>query len=76
MKPELYFIFVSLLIFFLIQTRLKESNFWLHIYSITRRNSSVRSGLDPSILRHSGIWGATDDAVLNKVHRKIKKIPL
>ncbi len=29
-------------------------------------------GFDPSILRHSGIWGATDEAVLNKV---LKKIP-
>jgi hypothetical protein len=27
---------------------------------------------DPSILRHSGIWGAADEAVLNKV-RKISK---
>ncbi len=25
-------------------------------------------GFDPSILRHSGIWGAADDAVLNTVH--------
>ncbi len=27
-------------------------------------------GFDPSILRHSGIWGAADDAVLNNVHKK------
>ncbi len=27
---------------------------------------------DPSILRHSGIWGAADDAVLNIVHKKEK----
>ncbi len=34
-------------------------------------------GFDPSILRHSGIWGAADEAVLNTVHReKNKKIPL
>ncbi len=33
-------------------------------------------GFDPSILRHSGIWGAADDAVLNTVHReKNKKSP-
>jgi hypothetical protein len=32
-------------------------------------------GFDPSILRHSGIWGATDEAVLNKVYIKIKKSP-
>ncbi len=27
-------------------------------------------GFDPSILRHSGIWGAKDEAVLNIVHKK------
>jgi hypothetical protein len=27
-------------------------------------------GFDSSILRHSGIWGAADEAVLNIVHRK------
>jgi hypothetical protein len=27
-------------------------------------------GFDPSILRHSGIWGAADKAVLNNVHKK------
>jgi hypothetical protein len=31
------------------------------------------SGFDPSILRHSGIWGAADEAVVNNVYRK--KIP-
>jgi hypothetical protein len=30
-------------------------------------------GFDANILRHSGIWGASDEAVLNTVHRK--KIP-
>ncbi len=33
------------------------------------------SGFDPSILRHSGIWGAADDAVLNKVLKIPKKFP-
>jgi hypothetical protein len=28
-------------------------------------------GFDPSILRHSGIWGAADEAVLNIVRKKI-----
>jgi hypothetical protein len=39
------------------------------------RNSPA---FDLSLLRHSGIWGAADEAVLNTVHRKkkIKKIPL
>ncbi len=27
---------------------------------------------DPSIRRHSGIWGAADEAVLNTVRKKIK----
>jgi hypothetical protein len=29
-------------------------------------------GFDPSILRHSGIWGAADETVLNTVHRRKK----
>ncbi len=35
-------------------------------------------GSDPSILRHRGIWGAADEAVLNNVHKKkkSKQIPL
>ncbi len=32
-------------------------------------------GFDPSIRRHSGIWGAADEAVLNIVWTKRKKIP-
>ncbi len=33
-------------------------------------------GFDPSILRHSEIWRAADEAVLNKVHlKKYKKSP-
>ncbi len=42
---------------------------------VATRNSL---GFDPSILRHSGIWGAADEAVFNKVkvHKKlIKKSP-
>ncbi len=36
--------------------------------------SRYSPGFDPSILRHSGIWGAADEAVLNTVYReKIKK---
>jgi hypothetical protein len=31
---------------------------------------SQQSWFDPSILRHSGMWGAADEAVLNPVHRK------
>ncbi len=30
-------------------------------------------GFDPSIRRHSGIWGAADEAVLNIVRKKKKK---
>ncbi len=32
-------------------------------------------GFDPSIRRHSGIWGAADEAVLNTVRTKRKKSP-
>jgi hypothetical protein len=32
-------------------------------------------GFDASIRRHSGIWGVADEAVLNTVRKKIKKIP-
>ncbi len=32
-------------------------------------------GFDPSIRRHSGIWWAADEAVLNRVRQKIKKSP-
>ncbi len=32
-------------------------------------------GFDPSIRRHRGIWGAADEAVLNIVRKKEKKIP-
>ncbi len=32
-------------------------------------------GFDPSIRRHSGIWGAADEAVLNIVRTKRKKSP-
>ncbi len=32
-------------------------------------------GFDPSIRRHTGIWGAADEAVLNNVRTKRKKSP-
>jgi hypothetical protein len=32
-------------------------------------------GFDPSIRRHSGIWGAADETVLNIVQKKKKKSP-
>jgi hypothetical protein len=33
-------------------------------------------GFDPSILRHSGIWRAADETVLNTVHKKTQEPPL
>jgi hypothetical protein len=33
-------------------------------------------GLDPSILRHSGIWRAADEAVLNIAHKNKNKIKI
>jgi hypothetical protein len=42
-------------------------------------NSQCRNrncpGFDPSTLRHSGIWGAADEAVLNIVHKNKKLNP-
>ncbi len=52
---------------------------WMRFSRVVRASDCQckSPGFDPSILRHSGIWGAADEAVLNKVHRKkIKKIPL
>ncbi len=56
-----------------------------HLYSEIALHSSSHASdftaheqyfpLGPRILRHSGIWGAADEAVLKNVHKK-KKIPL
>ncbi len=40
-----------------------------------RSRNSPTPGFDPSFLRHSGIWGAADEAVLKTVHKKILKNP-
>jgi hypothetical protein len=40
------------------------------------RRSRNCPGFDPSILRHSGILGAADEAELNKVLKNPKKFPL
>ncbi len=45
----------------------------IFLYCMTRCNGP---GFDPSIRRHSGIWGAADEAVLNIVRKKkLKKSP-
>ncbi len=47
---------------------------WLeHLTAIAEVPNSP--GFDPSILRHSGIWGAADEAVLNTVYKKNPKNP-
>ncbi len=38
-------------------------------------NLEVDPRFDPSFLWHSGIWGAADEAVMNKVLKKSKKYP-
>jgi hypothetical protein len=43
---------------------------WVVRASDCRCRSWNSPGIDPSILRHSGIWGAAVEAVLNKVHKK------
>ncbi len=62
------------------QLWMRPSLMWMRSRLLVRasvcrsRNSPV---FDPSILRHSAIWGAADESVLNTVHRKkSKKIPL
>ncbi len=41
----------------------------IHIMSVPMQSRNI-AGLDPSILRHSGIWGAAHEAVLNNVQKK------
>ncbi len=58
------------------------SRLWIRSSQVVRAsNSQCQSGnslgFKPSILRHSGIRGAKDEAVLNKVHKnKLKNPPL
>ncbi len=42
---------------------------------LPKRLSRNSPGFDHSIMRHSGIWGAADEAVLKKVHKKNPKNP-
>ncbi len=53
---------------------------WMRSSRVVRASDSQCSSrncprfrFDPSILRHSEIWGATDEAVSNIVHKKRKK---
>ncbi len=52
---------------------------WALAEWVERLTANVKSrnspGFDPSTLRQSEIWGAADEAVLNKVHKN-QKIPL
>ncbi len=43
---------------------------WLERLTAIAKVATVLAGFDPSILRHSGIWGAADEALLNTVHMK------
>jgi hypothetical protein len=64
---------------------MRSSLVWMRSNLVWMRSSLVvrpsacqcpSPGFDPRILRHSGIGGAADEAVLNTVHRKkIQKIP-
>ncbi len=42
-------------------------------YKRSQCRSRSCPGFDPSVLRHSGIWGAADEVVLNIVHKKIQQ---
>ncbi len=53
---------------------------WMRSCRVVRASDSqCRSrncpGFDPSILRHSGIWGAADEAVWNIVHKQERNDP-
>ncbi len=55
-------------------TWMRCSRLWMRCSRVVRASdfqcrSRNSPGFDPSILRHSEIWGATDEAVLNTVHR-------
>ncbi len=53
--------------------RLKMMRFSLVVRASDCQCTSCNGpGFDPSIRRHSGIWGAADEAVLNIVRKKIK----
>ncbi len=59
---------------------MRSSRVWMRSSRVVRASDNLCCsrnclGFDPSILRHSGIWGAADEAVLNIVHKKTKKIP-
>ncbi len=45
---------------------------WLERLTVNAKVATVLGSI-PSILRHSEIWGAADEAVLNNVHKKKKK---
>ncbi len=53
---------------------MRSSLAWMRSLVVRAFDCQCRSrnspGFDPSIFRHSGIWGAADKAVLNTVHRR------
>ncbi len=65
-----------------IQVWMRSSRMWklrsclvVRASDCNSRNSRNSPGFYPSILRQSRIWGAADEALLNKVHKKIQKNP-
>ncbi len=58
---------------------MRSSRVWMRSNRVVRASGCqcliVNSpGFAPSILRHSGIWGAADEAVLDNVHEKRKNL--
>ncbi len=69
----------SLLCLLRLWSRKKYSIMWIRFSRVVRASDSqCRSrncpGFDPSVLWHSGVWGAAHETVLNTVHKNIKKI--
>jgi hypothetical protein len=47
---------------------------WLERLAVNAKVARNSPGFKTSILRHNGIWGAADEAVLNNVHNSKKSL--
>ncbi len=58
---------------------MRSSRVWKEFSRLARASdcqcqSRNSRGFDPSVLRHSGTWGAADEAVLKEVHKKYSDV--
>ncbi len=71
-QPKTFFLYLSNIE--KIKAEKMDITWWMRSSLVVRPSdcqcwSRNSPGFDPSSLRHSGIWGAADEAVLNTVHR-------